>query len=215
MATTIVITCPDCDKQIKAPADLAGKKIRCKDCQSVFVVKLGPPRSAADKGGKAGKAAAGKNQAATARAATDDDEDVNSYEVHEISLLPRCPYCAKELESEEQVVCLHCGYNRHTRERVKQLKTYERTGGEIFLWLLPGIACAIAVLLLIGAVVTFWALFPRLAAEYDSNWWSVFFNLWARIWGSVVCLFALFLFARFAILRLIVHPLPPEREKRK
>ena len=36
---TIVISCPECDKQIKAPADAVGKKIRCKSCEHVFVIK--------------------------------------------------------------------------------------------------------------------------------------------------------------------------------
>ena len=68
---------------------------------------------------------------------------------------------------------------------------------------------------LIGIMVVFWTVFPKLANDYDANWWSIFFNLWARLWGSVVCLFAGFWLARFAILRLIFHPLPPEKEKKK
>jgi DNA-directed RNA polymerase subunit RPC12/RpoP len=215
MAATIAITCPKCEKQIKGPADLAGKKIRCKECQHIFVVKVGAGGRAPEKGGKAVKTASGKKGAAAAKPAMDDDEDGSGYEPVDISLLPRCPYCAKELENDEQVICLHCGYNRQTRERVGFVKTYERTGGQIFLWLLPGILCAIGVLILIGIMVVFWTVFPKLASDYDANWWSVFFNLWARLWGSVICLFAGFWLARFAILRLIFHPLPPEKEKKK
>src|SRR5579871_2485680 len=38
MAGTIVITCPDCEKQTKVPDNLAGKKVRCKNCGGVIPV---------------------------------------------------------------------------------------------------------------------------------------------------------------------------------
>jgi predicted Zn finger-like uncharacterized protein len=41
----LVINCPECDKEIKVPEDAEGKKIRCKECDHVFVVE--PPRKAA------------------------------------------------------------------------------------------------------------------------------------------------------------------------
>jgi DNA-directed RNA polymerase subunit RPC12/RpoP len=43
MATTIAVSCPECHKQIKAPPDLQGKKIRCKACGHVFLVKASRP----------------------------------------------------------------------------------------------------------------------------------------------------------------------------
>ena len=213
---TIAISCPKCEKQIKLPAELAGKKIKCKECLHVFVVKA-PPAKAADKGAKAGKGAADKEQKAAAAkaAATDEEDDGKSYGVTEESFLPRCAYCAKEMESEEQVVCLHCGYNHRTRERVPMKKTYETTGGDYFIWLLPGILCALGTLIMIGCIVMFWTLFRKLEVEYDPEWWGIFFGLWARIWGTVICLFIGFLLTRFAVKRLILHPTPPEREKLK
>lgn len=45
MTTTIVITCPKCKKQMKAPADLEGKRIKCKPCGTVFVVSSSQPKS--------------------------------------------------------------------------------------------------------------------------------------------------------------------------
>lgn len=225
MATTITISCPKCEKQIKAPAELAGKKIRCKECQHVFVVPAPTPvkgaPTPADKGGKPVKAApAGKGdkgaKPAPKKAPDDEDEEgANPYGVTTESLLPRCPFCAKELKSEEQVICLHCGYNRRTRERVRQKKTYETTRGDQFIWLLPGILCALGVLLMIGAIVVFWTLFPKLAADYDNDWWSIFFGLWARLWGTVICLFIGFFLGKFAVKRLILNPTPPEKEKVK
>ena len=55
MATTIVISCPECDKQIKAPAELEGKKIRCKGCGHTFVVRASA--AAGDGDGPAAKPA--------------------------------------------------------------------------------------------------------------------------------------------------------------
>src|SRR5262245_40920573 len=73
-------------------------------------------------------------------AAADDDEDgKNPYGITDLDLAPRCPNCASEMESEEAVVCLHCGYNTLTREWGKTEKVIATTGGEHFLYLLPGL----------------------------------------------------------------------------
>jgi hypothetical protein len=218
---TIAISCPKCEKQIKLPAELEGKKIKCKECLHIFTVKA-PPGAAkagakpADKGAKAGKAADKKDKAAAAPAADDDDEgDGKSYGVTEESFLPRCAYCAKEMESEEQVVCLHCGYNHRTRERHLPKKTYDTSGGQQFVWLLPGILCVVGDLILIGCIVVFWAVFPGLESDHKDDWWSIFFGLWARIWGTVILLFVGFWLTKFAVKRLILNPHAPEREKLK
>ena len=39
MATTVTVTCPECKKQLKAPPEIVGKKIRCKGCEHIFVAK--------------------------------------------------------------------------------------------------------------------------------------------------------------------------------
>src|SRR5262245_46068087 len=39
MAATIVVACPNCKKQLKGPADIQGKKIRCKACGHTFSVQ--------------------------------------------------------------------------------------------------------------------------------------------------------------------------------
>lgn len=215
MASTIAITCPKCEKQIKAPAELVGKKIKCKECLYVFVVQA--PR--APKGGARAAKGAAQDKAAKAAAAKpppadDDEEGSTPYEVTDHSMLPHCAYCAKEME-EGQVVCLHCGYNHHTRERAATKKTYETTGGQQFLWLLPGILCALGVLLMIGLIVLFFTVFRKFEDDFKDDWWSIFFGLWARLWGSVICLFIAFFLGRFAVKRLIMHPTAPEREKHK
>src|SRR6476659_6476046 len=159
---TIEFSCPKCEKQIKAPADLVGKKIRCKECLHVFVVKKSAVIKTADKPaekvGKGGKADAAKGQKGAVAVKADDpaDEDGKAYGVTDHDFMPRCAYCAKELEEEGQVVCLNCGYNHRTRERINVAKTYEPTGGEWFIHLLPGIVCALVTLMLLGGIVVFW-----------------------------------------------------------
>jgi len=145
----------------------------------------------------------------------EEDGNAKPYSVTDMDFLPRCPYCANELDSEDAVVCLHCGYNTTTRIRQEPKKTYETTGGEMFLWLLPGILCAIGVLLCVTQLVLFWALFPKLEEDNKDVWWGSFFALWARIWGSVIVLFITFFLAKFAIKRLILNNKPPEVEKKK
>ncbi|HKI33309.1 MAG TPA: hypothetical protein VKA46_15760 [Gemmataceae bacterium] len=234
MATTIAISCPKCENQIKAPAELAGKKIRCKECQHVFVVKSPPAAKPADKtdktgkGDKAGKGAKDKEADKAGKGAKDKetdkakkeangtgDDDANPYGVTDHDFLPRCPFCAKELQSEDQVICLNCGYNRRTRERHRAKKTYETSGNEQFLWLLPGILCAIGVLIMLGSIIVFWTLFPGWESDNKEAWWSFAVGLPGRIWGSVICLFIGFFLGLFAVKRLILNPTRPEVEKVK
>src|SRR5262249_11108546 len=151
---------------------------------------------------KAEKPAKGK-EAAPAAAQADADEDANPYKMTDTSLLPRCAYCAKEMESEEQVVCLNCGYNHRTRGRIQTEKTYNPTGGEWFVHLLPGFLCAIVVLLMILTIVD--CFLSR--AEKEAAWEEATVNqyrLYFVIWRAVIAAFIGFVAARFAIKRLIL-----------
>jgi hypothetical protein len=126
-------------------------------------------------------------------------------------LKPRCPYCAKELEDDEQVICLNCGYNRRTRERINTEKTMEPTGGEWFIHLLPGIVCAlVALAMLVGIPIDF-VLRSRLEAEHTEDTINIY-GLGVTIWRSVIALFIAFFTGKFAVKRLILHTRPPERK---
>lgn len=201
MAEPIVVSCPECEKQMKAPPDAEGKKVRCRACGHTFTVKA--PRA---------KAAPAKAAPAPKPPQQDLVADHNPYGVTDVDLTPRCPHCAGEME-EGDVVCLHCGYNTMTRERAATRKVYERTGGDYFLWLLPGIACVLADLLLI-AFILFLLIGPLkgIAERNEEAWWN--FGIGAmRVWGTVISLFCVFFATRFAVKRLILNPVPPERDK--
>lgn len=214
---TIVISCPACQKQSKAPAEVQGKKIRCKACGEVFAVKATPPAAAAP----AKKSAPPKGdlveaEAPAPRAADDDEEEgSNPYAVTDLDTGVRCPHCAAAMPNAEAIVCLECGYNTNTRSRVVSTTVYENTGGDYFMWLLPGIACALTVLLLLGAIAYLW-IGGRAWKETgeDAGWWNRLV-LAGQVWGTIMSLFFIYLSGKFAVKRLIFNPHPPEVEKKK
>ena len=208
MAATITITCPECDKQIKAPAEVAGKKVRCKACGHVFAVKGGPAPA-----GKAPAKAGGPQAKAAPPKPKDEEEEEGSdpYGVSDLKLLARCPNCANEMESEESVICLHCGYNTQTRIQSRMKKTHDTTGMDYFLWLLPGISCVIGIILLI--VWDIW--FCTQIDDYVKDEWYEFIDSGAvKLWQTIATIFLMFGMLMFAIKRLIFNYTPPEVEKR-
>ena len=217
MAEAITIACPECDKKINVPADAVGKKIRCKACEHVFAV----PAPAGKKPAAPAKGAGAKKKAPDSKAAKpkpakpqdDDEENSNPYGVTSLDTAPRCPECANEMESEEAIICLHCGYNTRTRSRVEAKAFEDITGMTWFWWLLPGILCVLAVLLLFAFDV-WWTvkIGPYVVDtwyEFISYPWFVIWCIWApSILVQVGCL-------AFGVKRLILNPRPPEREKKK
>jgi hypothetical protein len=133
--STIDIVCPSCKHASKAPANLKGKKIRCKQCKEVFVA------------GGTGAAAATKPQA------MDAEIDRNPYGVTTENLAARCPFCAMALDPPESRICLHCGYDLVKRRRVESKKTYETTPVDYLLWHLPTFGCFVGINAVIGVCV--------------------------------------------------------------
>jgi hypothetical protein len=206
MSTTIAVACPECHKQLKIRPELEGKKVRCKDCDAVFTVKLpaikkaAPPKKPAPAPPK------------PSRRVEDEGEydNPNPYGVTSLDLAHRCPHCAAEFESEDAVICLECGYNTQTREHIKPVKTIENTGVEQFLWLLPGIACVLAVLALIGLDI-FWCFFlPEMVADGDFEFLA---STPITLWLVVASLFAMYFAGRYAFQRLVLNPVRPQVEK--
>src|SRR4051794_36128687 len=124
MPASITVVCPECDKEMKAPADAEGKKIRCKGCGASFVALPGvdeideieeieeeapKKKPAAKKPVPAKKPEPKKPEAKPAGKKKDDDEDANPYGMTFEDLSARCPECANAMESEDAVICLHCG----------------------------------------------------------------------------------------------------------
>ncbi len=216
MATTIPITCPKCAKQVNVPATLAGKKIKCKGCGHILLVEA--PTAVKDKAASGKKTPAKEEPAAVFAVADEEPADSNPYKVtKDVNTNPLCPFCATELDDEDQVVCLNCGFNRESRSREKMVKTHATTGGDWFIHLLPGILCAIGTLILLVMIGFFWTVMRKWNFEYEAgdDWRSWITAYACQIWYTVMCLFAGFFMCRFAVKRLIIHPTPPEKEKLK
>jgi DNA-directed RNA polymerase subunit RPC12/RpoP len=214
MAATITVVCPECAKEMKAPADFAGKKARCKACGHVFLAQPAPPA------GAIARTANGKASTPTAKVSPpiapvttgddDDDGDGNPYVVSTMDTSSRCPECANEMESEDAVICLHCGYNTVTRLRLSTRKVHDITGGDRVLWLLPGVAC--------GAGFMFLVLFDVLYCVFiqpskDSLLLEFFGSGAIKMWMCIGSMFVMFFLLKFAIKRLFLHPEPPEYER--
>jgi len=164
--STRAVSCPNCQKAIQVPAEAAGKKIKCKACQHVFTVPGDdPPRAAVAK--PVAKPATAKPAVAKPAAASpppppppaeanapipfaddDDDDDDDSagnkpkaYLVTEDpdADIPRCPFCAVDLDPPDAKICTNCGYDLTARKRHRTVKTYALTGGDYFKWWLPAI----------------------------------------------------------------------------
>ena len=213
MAEAITIVCPECDKKMNVAADAVGKKIRCKGCQHVFAITAPAVKKAAK---PAAKAAPAKKAPAAKPKADDDDDELNSnpYGITSVDTAPRCPDCANEMESEDAVVCLHCGYNTTTRQKIVARAVEDVTGMTWTLWLLPGILCAITTLVLLTFDV--WYTFQIHRFVGDDDWTAVFasqaFIIWL-VWAPTVILMVGT--TTFAFRRLVLNPRPPERVKMK
>lgn len=210
MAAQILITCPECKKQLKGPAELQGKRIRCKACGQVFAVGAAAPKKSAAAPGKASGAPAAKAKSAPPPAPPEEEVAKNPYQLTDIQLASRCPQCAAKLESPDAVVCLNCGYNTRSRQRMTTIRTYAHTPLDWLSWLAPGILCALAVLAAIGLVCFLWipAGLPSVAGE---AWWGHFS---VQIYGSFFAGVAAWIAGKFAFRRLVQNPRPPEKFKR-
>jgi predicted Zn finger-like uncharacterized protein len=228
MANTFVIACPECDKQIKVSEDVIGKKIRCKECANTFVVKK--PKGAAIKNEEAAKpkeaakpaAAGAKTTAAEINAslAEEEDDGKNPYTLAEDDTgIPRCPNCILELDTREDKVCKHCGYDLVTRRRHEFKAVYEATGEDKFHHLLPGILCCVGILVVIGICIFVcvkvkgWMTGGWFQDEDDGKWIIKpgCFMLFSVLLSLLIC----YHLGRFAYRRLVLDNKPPEKEIEK
>lgn len=158
MPATLDVSCPNCEKALKVPAELEGKKIKCKGCEEVFVIQA--PKAKAAKKAPAVKKPAPPPPKAEEKPPEkpkspfmdeeDDDGPAKPMGVVKEEDAPRCPHCANELDPPDAVVCYFCGYNNVTRVKAETKKVIEHDATDWASHLAPPI---IALLIAIGLIV--------------------------------------------------------------
>jgi predicted Zn finger-like uncharacterized protein len=219
MAGTITITCPHCATTLTAPVAVAGKKVRCKSCGHIFAAQAAAGKPATEQPAPPAKAAPAPAKAAPAPAkpaagGEDDDQNSDPYAVTDVHLAPRCPYCAEEMPSEDAIICLNCGYNTQTRLRLETKKVFHTSGFDWLLWLGPGILCALFVVGTTVLDILYWINANDWFGENDPWYLYMWRLLFFKLWSGVLTVYLMYLAGRFAIKRLILHPHPPEYEKK-
>jgi len=234
MAAGTIIACPSCGKKFKGRPELRGKKVRCPECDHAFVAlamaddpadEAAPPKKAPPQ--KAGAAApvakakpSGKPKPSAAATASkppkfDYDEDEadgeNPYGVTHLDMAARCPHCANEMESEDAIICIHCGYNTETREIGKTIAVYAITGSEQFHWLLPGLLCGLALVFLTILCLFFSLALPGMLTP--KSWLALLDHESMRMWVTLIALAVMWPTGFFAYRRLIMQPRPKEKKK--
>ena len=238
MATTFVIACPECSKQVRVSDEHVGKKIRCKGCEHVYPVTAPaeaaappvPKKTQANQAGgpktKAAPAGGPKTKAAAPALRPEEDPDSPEYDPNKYTLaktndnMPRCPFCAKEMPSAEALICLHCGYNTRTRQRPQVEQVYAPTAVEWFVWLLPGI---LTVLAMIGMLVWYLFFWDLIVGWLEDSWFedekgppptyiAAASPSMFRVYHALLIAFLYVPMVRFAYKRLIKNTRPPERK---
>jgi DNA-directed RNA polymerase subunit RPC12/RpoP len=226
MTATISITCPSCKKHMTGPAAVQGKKIKCKACNHIFVAKGETANAPAAKGPATPGSPAAKSKnnssktpAAKPKAEVDknrllDPEDVDPGKGYEFIEKPpdavaRCPQCAYELETEDAIVCLTCGYNLLTRQRLQLQKTYELTFMDWVYWLTPPFGAVIGCL----ASLTFGIFLWTGLVWWFGDWWFSHFSV--QIWFTVFAAAGAWSTGKYAFKRLVYQWRPPEKVKRQ
>jgi hypothetical protein len=128
-----------------------------------------------------------------------------------LDIAARCPHCANVMESEDAIICLFCGYNTQTRMLGATKKVVAKSGGEHFMWLLPGFACLVGIIIFMNLDIFFCLLLPDIVR--NESGWNLLDHESMRLWTVITSLFAIWGLGYFAYKRLIMNPVPPEREK--
>jgi hypothetical protein len=143
------MNCPNCEKSLKIPPAVFGKKIKCKHCGHAFVVR-DPDEKPAKPAKPAQPASPPPPPPPVKKPYEDDDEGPVNITVVEESDTARCPHCAKELDPPDAVVCIHCGFNNVTRAKAETKKVWAPSFEDWAQHLAPGIT---ALSICIGLIV--------------------------------------------------------------
>jgi len=179
MPSVVEIPCPECEKALKVPETVFGKKIKCKYCSHAFVVKdpseeeKKPTKPGVKPSKPGGAAVKPKKQEpkpepkkeepkpADAPYKFQDDDDDEGAKPNPLGLIAeddvaRCPFCAKELDPPDAKVCLHCGSHNETRVRAESKKVWAPDTNDYINHLGPGVAALVIFIALIVLDIVCW-----------------------------------------------------------
>ncbi len=228
MSDNTTIACPKCQTRLMIPNASLGAKVQCPSCKTVLQTqasKGNSPAPMAKPGPKPPVNTPGKPgippQAKTAQAAPPkedsfafqgQDEDEGGYGVNREEDSYRCPSCANELTSAEDVICLTCGYDLRSRTP-NRLKKLEHKGfADYVLWhLLASLFTILIIALIVWNVLVFTAL-PRWLGPEDSWGNSMVSHGFFRLWNTIFSIGAIWVMGKYAIVRFFFEPHPPEVE---
>jgi DNA-directed RNA polymerase subunit RPC12/RpoP len=232
MSEVCYIRCPECDEKFKSSTDKEGTKVRCPECDEPFRVTakmISKPKGAKDFGIQKGASPRPRGDAPApagdftlsadgtqpapppeANGDSDVDEDGNPYKVVEVKVAARCPSCAKELLSEKDIICVHCGYNLLTREVGATKRTIEMTAQDQLIHLGPALGALGFAIFLLLALLYYCLIFPRQVAD---SWLDFNDSEPMRLFAIVISCFLLFWAGSYSMGQFIFSPKPKEREK--
>jgi DNA-directed RNA polymerase subunit RPC12/RpoP len=211
--TSVVVSCPSCEKRFKPKGDVQGKRIKCPYCKGpIAVPAAGAPKADPKKPAKQKpesemtpeeKAASVEER----RKSYDEDfDDKKAYDAQTVELVPRCPNCTAEMGAHD-IICLQCGYNTLTREWGKTEKVIALTFGRHLKYLAPAIGAATFVVFSVIGLVYFCVMSPY---DFDKTMFEFTNSEAIRMWTCVIFLFWLFGSGIFCIKKFIENPKPEE-----
>lgn len=236
MATEV--KCPSCEKTLKVPESVLGKRVKCKACEEVFVAERaddGPRPKKAKPAAKPKKEEtkpepAEEKTAAPApyKFADDDDEGDGGATPAPLGVVDggedvaRCPHCAKELDPPDAKVCIHCGFNNVTRVKAESKKTWAPGAEDWFHHLTPGVLALVGCIALIVLDVVCllnmrdWMTDTFLQKEEKNAAGEI--DFYVKPGAFITFVFAATIMpiigmGRFAIKRLFINYMPEERVK--
>jgi len=233
MPATLDVSCPNCEKTIKVPAELEGKKIKCKGCQNVFAIAAPKkPKPAAKPAAKSPPPPKAAEPEKPKSPFLDEDDDENlpagvapkPMAVIREEEAPRCPHCAKDLDPPDAVICKNCGYDNVKRLKYETKKVIASDASDWASHLAPGILAVIIIIALIVVDIVCWVNMSGWMAEgalqkEEKNAVTGDVEFYVKPGAFIAFIIAASLVviipaARFAIRRLIYNVKPVEKVKK-
>jgi hypothetical protein len=137
--------------------------------------------------------------------------------------IPRCPFCAHELDPPDAVVCLNCGFNNVTRVRAESKKVWAPDSSDWMSHLAPGILALVGcIALIVLDVICYLNMREWLTGTFlqkDDKGADGEIAFYVKPGAFITFIIAATIlpiigFARFAVKRLAIEYMPTEKVKK-